>query len=220
MDQYTLFDLRNRVSSLPVGGYITVDSRLDGSYIDYLIHSARAFICCERWKQYGEIPASYYQTYSPDYNKAAQDTDACYTVFYDIPQIIALDGRASGLGYVGAINDIKYSFREVANLAELSSFQQDRIMKSGRKAYVLMGQNSIRIYYKDKIKMFQMNAIFFDPTQVPTYNVDFDVYPMDGSDIPKMETYLMQGSMGLSYRTPINRVNDARDVTVPPQVRQ
>lgn len=214
----TLPQIREHCAALPSGGYITVDSRLNNGLMDKSIHMGRAFIACERWKQYGEVPYSYYQEYKPDFSKAAQSADNCYTSFYGTPEIIALDGRASGLGYIGAINDIKYNFREVANLAELSSYQNDRIMKSGRKAYVLFIADEMRIYYQDKIKSLQINAIFSDPTTVPTYNVNYHNYPIPIEDIPKLETYLMQGSMGLIYKTPMNRVNDGRDVTVPPQV--
>jgi hypothetical protein len=215
----TLPEIVERVSSGPTGGYITIDSRLDNGYMTNLIHSARAFIVCERWKQFGMIPPVYYQKYEPDYSKLAQDDEGCYTVFYGTPQIIALDGRASGIGYVGAINDIKCQFREVSTLGELASFQNDRIMKTGRKAYILNGQGTLTVWYKTKIKQFMMEIIAADPTKLPSYNVDFDDYPMDISDIPKMESYMLQGSFGLVYKTPIDRINDGRDITVPPQVR-
>jgi len=214
----TLPELRERVSSAPTGGYITSDSRMDAGYIDNLIHSARAFIACERWKQYGQVPPAYYQKFEPDFSKLAQEAGSCFTVFYDIPQIIALDGRASGIGFIGNLNGIACQIREVSSLGEFASFQTDRIMKSGRKAYLINGQGEFTVWFKDKIKSFQMEIIAADPTLLPLYNVDYDDYPMDISDIPKMETYMLQGSFGLIYKTPIDRINDSRDVTVPPQV--
>ena len=214
---YTRAKLRERISALPTGGYITVDSRLDPGHMDYLINSARAFIVCERWKQYGEIPPVYYQPLELTYDRAAQDDDACYTIFNNVPSIISLDGRASGIGFVGNINCMKRQFREVTTLGQMASYQSDRIMKAGRKAYVLYRNGTIMVWYKDKIKEFTMDIIAANPSEVPSFNVEHDLYPIDTSDIPKMETYLMQGSMGLIYRTLIDRVNDQRDVTVPPQ---
>lgn len=220
MAQYTLEKLRNRISSLPVAGYITVDGRLDASYMDFLIHSARAFVVCERWKQYGKIPPIYYQKFFPQYEKLAQDSNGCYVKYYGVPDIIALDGRATGLGYVGSSNTLN-QFREVSSRGALTSMMNNRVIKANRKGLVLFeGGGEMSIYFRDKVKMPELAAIFSDPTQVPEYNINFDSYPMDISDIPKMETYLMQGSMGLVYRTPINRVNDSRDVTVPPIVQQ
>jgi len=163
----TLPELIERVSSGPTGGYITVDSRLDSGYMTNLINSARAFMAAERWKAYGMIPPAYYQRYEPDFSKAAQEEGSCYTIFYGVPQIIALDGRSSGIGFTGDINSLKYQFREVSSLAELASFQNDRIMKSGRRAYILNGQGTLRVEFKDKIKQFSMEIIAADPRELP-----------------------------------------------------
>lgn len=215
----TLPQLIERVSSLPSGGYITSDSRLDPGYMTSLINSARAFIVCERWKQYGKIPPIYYQKFVPVYDKQSQDEGACYTKFYNVPDIVALDGRSSGLGYVGANGEL-VQFREVSSRAALASMMNQRIIAKKRRPMVLIGgDGSIEIYFRDAVKVPQMEAIFSDPTEVPLYNVDYNSYPMDISDIPKMETYLMQGAFQLIYKTPINRVNDGLDVTVPPGTR-
>jgi hypothetical protein len=212
----TLPQIYERIGSLPSGGYLTVDSRFDTGYIYSLVHSARAFIVNERWKAFGKIPPIYYQSFTPDFRKAAQNDSGCYTQFFDIPAIIALDGRATGLGFVGNINGCPISFREVSSLQAFSAMQQDRLMKAGRKAYVLTNPDNIQIWYKDKIKDMTMSAVFSDPTKVPSYNINLDDYPMDVSDISKMEQYLMQGSMGLIYKTPMDRIADGKDTTVAP----
>lgn len=216
----TLPEIYERVASLPSGGYITVDTRFNKQYMYSMIHSARAFIIGERWKQFGKIPPIYYQPFTPQFEVLSQDADSCYTKFYNVPDIIALDGRATGLGFVGGDGTL-CQFREVSSRSAFASMQNHRTMKKGRKAYVLMlGGGEMEVYFRDSIENITLNAIFSDPTQVDTYNVDFDAYPMDISDIPKMETYLMQGSMGLVYKTPIDRVNDQRDTTIAPQPRQ
>lgn len=213
---YTFPALIERVASLPTGGYVTVESRLDPGYLKYLINSARAFIVCERWKQYGKVPPIYYQPFFPVFDKQAQSSDGCFTTFYNVPDIIALDGRASGLGYIGSQGELN-QFREISSKAALSSMMNNRVVQAKTKPLVLIeGGGIIKIYANDTVRLPEMNAIFFDPEQVPTYNIDYDTYPMDISDIPKMENYLMQGSFQLLYKTPINRVNDGRDVTVPP----
>lgn len=215
----TLPQLYERIASLPSGGYLTVDTRLDKGFMYSLIHSARAFIVAERWKQYGKIPPVYYQPFTPQYNELSQDGTMCYTTFYNIPDIIALDGRATGLGYVGS-DGCQCLFREVSSRAAWASMKEHRSFKRNTKPYVLFaGSGMCEVWFKDSIENITFNAIFSDPTQVDTYNVDFDPYPMDVSDIPKMETYLLQGSMGLVYKTPIDRVNDQRDTTVQPLPR-
>lgn len=217
----TLPELYERIGSLPTGGYLTVDSRFDEGYIYSLIHSARAFIVSQRWKNDGKIPPIYYQPFNPKYSAMSQDSEVCYTKYYNVPDIIALDGRASGLGFVGG-DGTMCQFREIRSRAVFNSMMKSRVIKNSKTPYVLiLGNGEVEVYSssKSKLQNISMEAIFSDPTKVDTYNVDYDSYPMDVSDIPKMESYLMQGSMSLVYRTPIDRVNDQRDTTVPPPVR-
>jgi hypothetical protein len=212
----TLPEIYERIGSLPTGGYLTSDSRLDTGYIYSLVHSARAFVCCERFKMYGKVPPIYYQNHRPDYRKAAQDNDCCVT-FYDFPVPIAMDGRMTGMGFNGNINGTPISFREISSLQAFSAMQTDRIMKAGRKAYVLFGPDYIQVWSgSQKIKEIDFQAVWSDPTKISSYNIDFDNYPIDISDIAKVEQYLMQGTMGMIYKTPIDRINDGRDITVPP----
>lgn len=215
----TLPELYERIGSLPSGGYLTVDTRFDRGYIYTLIHTARAVIVSERWKMNGMIPAVYYQPYKPEYVILSQDADGCYSKFYNVPDIINLDGRATGLGYVGA-NGQLCQFREVNNRAVLASMMNNRIIRKMRKPIVLvLGGGEMEVYSTDSIEDFRMEAIFADPTKVPTYNVDFDQYPIDASDISKIELYILQGSMSMTTRTPMDRINEQRDTTIQPQPR-
>lgn len=215
----TLPELYERVASLPSGGYITVDTRLNKKYMYSLIHSGRAFIVGERWKIQGKVPPIYYQPFKPTFSSVSQVSGACYTKFYNVPDIIALDSRASGLGFIGG-DGTMCQFREVSSRGAFVSMMNNRVIKNSKIPYVLMqGGGEIEIYHKTKVHDLHMEAIFSDPTEVDTYNIDKDSYPMDVGDIPRLEAYLMSGTMSLVYRTPIDRINDQRDTTVPPQVK-
>lgn len=215
----TLPELYERIGSLPSGGYLTVDTRFDRGYIYSLIHTARAVIISERWKMNGMVPAVYYQPYKPEYVILSQTEDGCYSRFYNVPDIINLDGRATGLGYVGSTGTL-CQFREVNNSAVLASMMNNRIIRKMRKPIVLvLGGGEIEVYSTDSIENLRMEAIFADPTKVPTYNVDYDQYPIDASDISKIELYMLQGSMNMITRTPMDRVNEQRDTTTQPQPR-
>lgn len=209
----TLPQIYERVASLSAGGYITNETRLNKGYIYSLIHSARAVIVCERWKQYGKIPPIYYQNYQPEYVKFAQ-SEGCSTIFYDTPPPIALDGRATGMGFVGANINGKYvAFREVSSKSAFVSMQNDPIKKAGRKAYVLVGYNTWEVFYKDRVKDFSADIITADPTTLPTYNMDYDPYPVDMGDIAKIELYIQQGAMQFILRTPVDKIADSNDKT-------
>lgn len=215
----TLPELYERIGALPSGGYLTVDTRFDKGYIYTLIHTARAFIVSERFKQTGFVPAVYYQPYKPEYVILSQNEEGCYSRFMNVPDMINLDGRATGLGYAGADGTL-CQFREVNNRAQLASMMSNRIIRKMRKPIVLvLGGGELEVYSNDSIENMKMEAIFADPTKVPSYNIDFDQYPIEASDISKMELYILQGSMNMITRTPMDRINEQRDTTIPPQPR-
>jgi len=216
----TLPQLFERVASLPSGGYITVDSRFSPQQMYSHIHSARANIVTERWRKEGKVPPIYFQPFKPKYEILSQSKGVCFTRFYDVPDIIALDGRATGMGFIGG-NGTLCQFREVSSKGAFAAMQSHRITKVGRNiTYVLvLGGGEFNVYSSMSIEDMELHAVFSDPTKVDTYNIEFDSYPIDTSDATKIESFLMQGSMSLTYKTPMDRVNDQRDTTVAPPVR-
>jgi len=215
----TLPQLYDRIASLPEGGYLTVDSKLDPGYIYSLIHSARAFVIAGRWMKENNIPPIYYQRYEPDFRKLAQE-DSCFIRFNNFPSIIQLDGRSTGMGYVGVINGQPATFREVDSRATMASYMTDRVMGIKRKPIVLVGNGFLEVYYRDKIKEFAIEAIFSDPTSVPSFNVDYDDYPIDMADISKIEAYITQVDYAVSSRTAVDRVSNSRDEAALPTPRK
>lgn len=215
----TISEIYERIGSLPSSGYLTSDTRLDQGYIYSLIHSARAFVVNQRWAMNGFIPPAYYQTFKPEYVILSQDSDACYSKFLNVPQMIALDGRATGLGYVGADGSL-CQFREVNNRAQLTSMMNNRIIRKMRKPIVLvLGGGELEVYSNDSIENMKIEAVFSDPTTVSTFNINLDDYPIDLGDISKIEQFLMQGPINMISRGVMDRVNEQRDTTVPPQPR-
>lgn len=215
----TLPQIYEQAASLPSGGYITVDSRFDKGYMYSMIHLGRAVIAQERWKTQGKIPPIYFQPFTPKYEILSQ-SPGCFTQFYDVPDIIQLDQRASGIGYIGATGEL-CQFREISSEGAFAAMQHHRILKMGRgKVYALiLGGGEVKVYSPFPIENMRMQILASDPTTVPSYNIDMDSYPIDAGDLPKLYQYLMQGVMSLTYKTPIDRVNDQRDITVPPPVR-
>jgi hypothetical protein len=208
----TLPEIYERVAALPSGGYLTIDSRLDKGYIYSLIHSARAVIVNERWRNDTSIPPVYKQEYVPEFIKAAQDSTMCCSIFYGCPELVALDNRASGLGFVGTSQGIPKTFAEVTDEVTLSGLINTRRSLPIKKfPLVLRTREMVRIYYKDVIKDFKMVGVFFDPTLLPDYDIPTSDYPIDIGDIAKVELYLMQGAMNAALKTIVDRIANSRD---------
>ena len=211
----TFPELYERIGSLASGGYLTEDSRYDKGYIFSLVNSGRAVIVNERWKADMSIPPIYYLPYETNYDPQAQPADGCYTIFYNTPDIITLDGRATGVSYVGTVDGTPKLFREVSSRAEFAAQQNDRIMRSPNNVRVLFGNGKIECYYKNRIKHIGIEIIARDPRQIPTYDIERSQYPMDEGDLARLDTYLMQGSMNATVKTIADRIANSKDNTQP-----
>lgn len=208
------------MGSLPSGGYLTIESRLTFDFTMQTFNKGRAFVLTDRWMKDRSIPREYYQTITPTYNKLAQE-DSCYVSYYGLPDFVALDGMATGIGYVGSVNGVPATFREVGTRAELASMQNNRLMKVGRKVYVLPdGHGGLEIYSSDVIKSFRMDIVASNPLSVVGFNIDSDTYPVSEDDYGKIATYLTSGSLSMPYRTPYDLVNIGKDSSIPNLPRQ
>ncbi len=211
----TFNEIYERIGSLESGGYLTSDSRYDKGFIFSLVNSARAVIVNERWKADMAIPPIYYMRYETVYDAQSQSADSCSTIFYNTPEIIALDNRASGVSYVGTVDGTPMTFREVTNRAEFAAQQNDRIMRSTNNARILFGYNTIEAFYKNRIKHIALEMIPRDPRQIPTYDIELSQYPLDEGDLARVDTYLMQGSMNATVKTIADRIANSKDNTQP-----
>ena len=211
----TLPQLYERIGSLASGGYLTGDSRYDKGYIYSLVDSARIVIATERFKADMAIPPIYYQEYEPEFIKQAQDTNLCCSVFYDCPELAAINNLTSGLGYVGTVNGRPVRFAEVVSEADMEIILQDRVSSIPLVPYVLRSAGVIRVYYKDVVKRFKMTGIFANPRTIPTFDEERSLYPIDDGDLAKMDSYLMQGSMNATVKTIADRIANSKDNTQP-----
>lgn len=208
------------MGSLPSGGYLTIESRLTFDFTMQTFNKGRAFVLADRWMKDRSIPREYYQTITPTYNKLAQE-QSCYVSYYGLPDFVALDGMATGIGYVGSVNGVPATFREVGTRAEFASMQNNRLMKVGRKVYVLPdGHGGLEIYASDVIKSFSMDIVASNPLSVAGFNIDSDTYPVAEDDYGKIATYLTSGSLSMPYRTPYDLVNIGKDSSIPNLPRQ
>lgn len=208
------------MGSLPSGGYLTIESRLSFDFTMQTFNKGRSFVLADRWFKDRSIPREYYQTITPTYNRLAQE-DSCYISYFGLPQFLSLDGMATGIGYVGSVNGIPQTFREVGTRAEFAAMQKNRIMKVGRgNVYVLPdGHGGLEIYSDPAVVSFRMDIIAANPLDVTTYNPDLDQYPVAEEDYSKIAQYLTTGSLSLPYRTPYDLVNNGKDNSQSPATR-
>jgi hypothetical protein len=217
----TAKEVYNWMGSLPSGGYLTIESRLSFDFTMQTFNKGRAVVLTDRWIKDRSIPREYYQTITPTFNRLAQE-DSCYVSYFGLPQFVALDGLSTGIGYVGTVNGVPLTFREVGTRAEFASMQKDRTMKVGRnKVYVLPdGHGGLEIYSGSAVTSFRMDVVAANPLDVITFNPDKDPYPVAEDDYGKIAQYLTTGSLSLPYRTAYDLVNIGKDSSIPNLPRQ
>jgi len=204
----TFPELRQRIISGAVGGSMSADVRFDFGYIDSLINSARATLIKELFKEIGVVPPVYYQPYFPDYVEDMQDS-ANYSTFY-MPDLIPLDGTSDGGGFVGSIT-CHQQFNQVNNRSEFADMQRDRIMKAGRRAVVLITKGRMEVHYKNKIKEFRMEIIAADPLEVPSFNLNYDEYPIDANSLSRLDDFIMKIHLDRAQNAVSDRIANNRD---------
>lgn len=206
--------IRDIIRALPDGGYLSPDNRLQDEFLDMLIHSARATVIRNQYLKYRRIGPQWLQYHSPEYSKIFQDGNLCH-VRFSIPQVIALDGRADGVSFIGQDNN-NCTYRQVNNRSAFSAMMKDRIMnpQSGRKPYALFSGNEVELYGSVLITTPpRIEAIWAIPTEVSTYNVLTDDYPIEESLIREISNTIMQQDMVIITKSFADMVNQGKDTS-------
>lgn len=193
----TLPDFANRIAALPDGGFLSADNRLDYGYIYSLIHTASAQAKSNWYIKTKKISPHWWLPYYNDFDKL-QQIDGCYYRF-KLPQLITLDPRNIGMEYVGSLQK-NNQFRIVVGRAKFSAMQRDRIMKMRIGiTYVLIDNGFCEVY--GSVRNFFMNGLWFDPTELPNYNLEKDNYPIDAGLIPEIERIILQLNLNIITRS-------------------
>jgi hypothetical protein len=205
-------ELAERIANLP-SGFLTDESRLDRPYLYSLIHTAAAQAKQISFQRTKRIESSWMFPYFPEFNEAAQIGD-CYYKF-KLPQIVPLDGRQTGLGYIGSI-DCNTLYRTVENRAKFAAMQMHRIMKNRRNT-VLIENGSIEIY--GSAKEARIDGCWFDVTTLPNFNINKDDYPISANLIPEIERLILQIDLATIMKSrqdyKQNKMDDSGAATTP-----
>lgn len=208
----TLAEFRSQVIRLPSGGILTDESRFDFLDIDAEIHFARAVVIPAFYSKTKRISGEWLQTFVATYDQNIQESND-YVIF-DVPRGIPLDVMRDGYLYIGdTAGDTAY--RRVNNLAELVNYNQHRITKiNNNRPKVLYSEGRMKVYGNTMIKELRIDGIIADPTEILTYNQDFDNYPISEDLIQPVRDYLLQKSLGIEIQRKNDTVSDSQETEV------
>ena len=200
----TLPEIADSIIREAQGGVRTSESKFSTAYLYELIHQTRAavlkatFSGDKNHKRESRIQAVWTQQYVPEYSADLQDIDATekQCVKFEVPPVIALDATTDGLLYIGALNG-NCAYRKVNSRAELAMYNNHQVTNktddaTGGYVTVLYSDNILEVYKNSKIWEIRIDAIFENPTLLPTYNIKKDAYPVDAKTLAELKILILQ----------------------------
>lgn len=209
----TLPAIAERISNLPSGGYLTENSKFDRHYLYSLIDSAAATVKRVEYNTTKKIHQSWYFPLNITVDISQQVNSGCYFK-YEIPQIIALDARHMGLGFVGTII-ANQGFRVTVGRAAFASQQADRYMKVRSSVTDILIDNGFIEMYGKLARKVLMSACWASVMDLPNYNLEKDHYPIEESQITAIEKVITQTELLIITKSfadrmaNMNRTDDA-----------
>ena len=130
------------------------------------------------------INPAWYQSWKTTINKADQDSDKCYLVVKDYPQMVRLDQHTDGHTFIGE-NEGGKSFRKIVSPEQASMYVRAGRLKPDTIGYVHIG-SELRLYGNLLLEEFYNINIVQNPLDVPGFDIDTDRYPISVDLIPVM----------------------------------
>jgi len=185
-------EIIERIQRLPFAGVISDENRLDSPYIRSLMLTARAQIIRETYQKNNKRlnPVSYQKHY-PAFSKDLQESNIF--VKFECPEVVTLDSNSDGLRYIGSI-DCTNNFRRIWTRAMLSTINKHQVMNPESGAFTAAlydgAAQLIEIYGNTELEELLVEAVFFDPRSVPTWNPTVDPYPFPDDLVPMLSDFI------------------------------
>lgn len=200
------------IASGAVGGYLTVDNRLNRPYVYSLMHSARAQAMRDNFLRQKIVSPFWYQPYYPQFELPEQEDVGCY-VRFKLPQQIPLDPRRDGLGFIGTIKH-NQRWTQINERGELSLYLNRQVTKNDPMLLIENGWGEI--YNKPALREFMIEGIWANPEEIPTYNLEKDPYPISEDIWNDLQKLILQKDLIILTKSFVDRVTDGYDNTVQP----
>lgn len=181
----TFSEIVDLFERLPEGGIWTDENRFDPRFVETAVNRSRALSIFNFWSKTKRINPVWTQQYIPTFSQELQDDPN--KVIFQCPPAISLSEQMDGFLYIGTV-DGNCSFRKVVSRAELANSNVHRNMRTlTDHVKVIYSDGFLECYGNTDLKSIRIDAIFADPTQVPSFNADKDEYPASLDIIESMK---------------------------------
>ena len=208
----TLPELREAVIRIVSAAIVTDADRYDSAFIDAIIHQYRAEAIWIIYQKEKRINSLWTQQFIAEYSADLQE-GGC--IRFACPPLVALDNKTDGAIYVGSIDgDIAY--RKVTSRAELANNDLHRFSRSNsRNPKALYSDGVWEIHGDPLIQDLRVDGIFMNPTEIKTYNIDIDQYPLDDKTIVLMKKLIFASELIPMASQEPDRISDSTDKKKP-----
>lgn len=191
----TIVEIYERVVSPTDGGFVDSGNRFDKKAVYSMINTAAAQVKREEFLRTKRIHSSWMLPFYPQFNESSQ-ISTCYWSF-KLPQIIALDSRQTGIGYIGSI-DCNNPYRLVENRSKFATMQKHRMMKN-RGNTVMLANGFLELY--GDAKEIAIDGLWFSPELLPNFNIEQSQYPIEASLVPRIKALIQEADLNLALKT-------------------
>lgn len=170
-----------RYMRIAQAGIMTDESRWKRRYIYDKMDTHRSQAIQLLWSKGRIINPIWIQTYFPEFSEDLQESD-CDVVF-EVPPFITLDTISDGL--IGVGNGM-CRIPRVRTINELRSYQKIRATKNATMC--IWQEGVVKVYGNGLIlEELECTGIWLQPTMLPTFNTEIDIYPACQMVLAQME---------------------------------
>lgn len=180
-----IVDIMQRIGD---SGVFTDSSRFDRDFYEDAVHKGRASVLLDAYSKIKRINPIWTQQFVAKYEPDLQD-DNCL-VRFKVPAVLTLNYALDGFLYVGSTQG-NCQYRKMANRADLANSNGNRYTRIREdQVKFIYSDGFIECYGNTELRDLRVDGIFLNPTEVPTYNKQYDEYPLDEALILQLESIL------------------------------
>ena len=167
----------------------TVASKFNTAYLYDICNNVKNVVQSNLFKKYGKINSAWTQQYVAEYNKDEQEDGAKFIRFTLPTPAVTVGDDNSGIMYAGDADGCQ-NYGLVQSRGELNNFLRHRVTK--KLPIILYSDYYLEVYNMPLLKTLLVDFIPTDPLLLPTYNVDYDEYPLCAEGVSMMKALVAQ----------------------------
>lgn len=157
----------------------TVGTKFNTANLYDIVNNIKGTVQVMQFKKYGKVNSAWTQQFTALKEDDLQESKKF--IRFELPTpAVNLGSDNSGIVYSGSADGCQ-NFALVQTRGELNTFLNHRVTK--KKPIILYSDAFLEVWNQPLIKELLIDYVPTNPLLLPTYNVDYDDYPLDAEGI-------------------------------------